>query len=888
MPSRRDTSERARDSEEADNHDTQDSQSNSIQALYNSVSASIVRRLASSEKQEAPQDISSGAESSPDDVPGDAWYSDLLHVLESLGASPKPCDNPEDRPSSGTPLEKSVAEQEAENMAWLTEAKAKLDDLAARIQGVGWGSSAASDTAVSRDKAAHGAEKPPTEAPESDAADEQDSSVKGRLLAQIRAIQGQLNQRIDSAREALEDGIQNMLPLQLQRQWLTECAQICLDREIHPDLHETASVRLGHSICGQEADFQERRAQRIREDFARFIGEAADTVDICDIPIIGVAGSGGGFRAMVATLGSYRAMELAGLAQCVTYDAAVSGSSWAIAALHTYGSGDPFKVLDSVKEAMKTSMFSTSSLTDFMAENDAIAKRVFTDMAARYLLSAVSRHNTDASDKSQTSKAEDKAALDESTGALSRILGDIAQRGSQLVGSVLSGQLYAPSTSDAAMPVSRTVEELLQAAESALRSHPLPPMSFVDLYGALLFRKLIVRHTKGTGDDASEPLELDPQWVRLSAQRAAVDQAKLPMPIYTAVRHFIGTNDNDPEATPGHKYQWFELGPYEVGSIDHGAWIPTWAFGRPMGNGQEQLWTGEAHFGSIMGAVSSAFCASVKAMVMEIYMAAPAIVRGAMDPLLDRFDHDAERSHPIPPYTLHNPFYGTNVPDCDGSSKQSELGKAPLLSLMDAGMENNLPFAPLLRPERKVDVVLCLDASADIEVMPWFARAERWAYEHGVERWPWGARPWAANALRPSKSEEELARNMLHGTQSVRKSIDRRIKEDNVRCVVFDQPVAPAKIQSRTPREKGNVAMPITLIYLPLLPNQEFRDPEFDPATADFCATFNDKWTSEQVDTLADLAAFNLTQEIERIREAVAGAYRRKRAYRLYREGLQD
>ncbi|KAJ2757664.1 hypothetical protein IWQ56_006204 [Coemansia nantahalensis] len=402
----------------------------------------------------------------------------------------------------------------------------------------------------------------------------------------------------------------------------------------------------------------------------------------------------------------------------------------------------------------------------------------------------------------------------------------------------------------------------------------MPPLSIVELYGALLFRKLLVQHGRGAEDGGPPELDLGPQWVRLSAQRALVDQGRLPMPIYTAVRHFLGTNDNDPAQAQSRRYEWFELSPYEVGSIDHGAWVASWAFGRPMAGGREQLRIGEAHFGSILGAVSSAFCASAKAMVMELYLAAPAVVRATMDVLLDRIEDGAEASHPIAPYTVHNPFHGA------GGSELGELAQTPFLSLMDAGLENNLPFAPLLRPERGVDVIVCLDASANIELMPWFARAEAWAASHGVTRWPWGARPWAADPLRPSRAEAELDRGMLGGARSVREHTARQLKEGNVRCAVFDQPIAPSPLG-----HAGSVSEPpVTVVYLPLLPNEHFREPAFDPERAAFCATFNDRWTGEQVDRLADLASHNLGQEMERVREAVATAYRRKRAHRLCRE----
>ncbi|KAJ2383692.1 hypothetical protein GGI23_007090, partial [Coemansia sp. RSA 2559] len=416
-------------------------------------------------------------------------------------------------------------------------------------------------------------------------------------------------------------------------------------------------------------------------------------------------------------------------------------------------------------------------------------------------------------------------------------------------------------------PTPSTVSELVEITKNAIDTIPMPQLSIVDLYGALLFKQLIVQHNPGLDDSGAAELSLDPKWARLSAQRDAVDQGHLPMPIYTAVRHFIGSTDNNTQSTERHGYQWFEFSPYEFGSIDHGAWIPAWAFGRPMIDGQEKMRVGEAHFGSIMGTVASAFCASVKAMVMEVYMNIPTVLRPVVDPLLDLFEHGTELAHIVPPYTLHNPFFRTQERRSLEDTLQSELESEQLLSLMDAGLENNLPFAPLLRKERGVDMIVCLDSSANIDIMPWFARAEAWAARHQVGRWPWGARPWASDPLRPSTAEVEVHRSMLSSTKQASKNAESQLKDGNVRCVVFDRPLAPSPLRDNSSQSPSSVSQPpISILYLPLLRNKGFRDPAFDPGTADFCDTFNDRWKPEQVDLLADLASFNFMQETERIR----------------------
>ncbi|KAJ2686063.1 hypothetical protein IWW39_003880 [Coemansia spiralis] len=728
---------------------------------------------------------------------------------------------------------------------------------------------------------------------------------KHRFLDKIGAASAKLGQKIEEARATLECAVQGVLPEQFQRPWLSASAQLCLDPETHPELLQHSSQRIGAGLCRQELEFRKRRAEQMREDFAQFIGVAAETVDERDIPVISVAGSGGGFRAMVSTAGSLRAMYDAGLAKCVTYNAAVSGSSWTMGALHTHADGNPHRVLDTLRLSMQSSILSLSSLMFLVSNYADIAQRVFAEIAARYLIfetdeadktgEADTTNEADKTDKAneagdtpgdasnpESGKAEPESITREAPSAKLMAFGKIVRR-SLKVAKVLFPDYFGNSRNiqaNSTVPVPKTTSDFLEVAKKALQSLPLPPLSIVEIYGALLFKQLIVEHSPGDGHLMH--LKLDPQWTRLSVQGLAVDQGLHPMPIYTAVRHLICRNNDDNDQSPiKNKYQWFEFSPYEVGSIDHGAWVPTWAIGRPIKDGKELYRVGELHFGSVLGTVSSAFCASIDAMGTDLYLAAPPKIRAEiLDPVLNKIERDAEVSHPIPPYTLFNPFYRTDSKQSadEPESKMADLESAQLLSLMDGALENNLPFASLLRPDRDVDVIICLDASASIDITPWFARAEWWANDHGVRRWPWGARPWAADPPRPARIEATMNSKALESTKQAAAECERRMKNDNVRCVVFDKPIAPSPLATE---QEGKERPPISILYLPLLSNREFREPEFDPQTADFCETFNLKWKAEQVELLSDLTTFNFNQELEQIRQAVKRAYERKRAYRL-------
>ncbi|KAJ2012276.1 hypothetical protein GGI06_004209, partial [Coemansia sp. S85] len=323
-----------------------------------------------------------------------------------------------------------------------------------------------------------------------------------------------------------------------------------------------ASAKLGQKIeearatLEQELEFRKRRAEQMREDFAQFIGVAAETVDERDIPVISVAGSGGGFRAMVSTAGSLRAMYDAGLAKCVTYNAAVSGSSWTMGALHTHADGNPHKVLDTLRLSMQSSILSLSSLMFLVSNYADIAQRVFAEIAARYLI-----FETDEADKTdkaneaddtpgnasnpESGKAESESITREAPSAKLMAFGKIVRR-SLKVAKVLFPDYFGNSRNiqaNSTVPVPKTTSDFLEVAKKALQSLPLPPLSIVEIYGALLFKQLIVEHSPGDGHLMH--LKLDPQWTRLSVQGLAVDQGLHPMPIYTAVRHLICRNNDD-------------------------------------------------------------------------------------------------------------------------------------------------------------------------------------------------------------------------------------------------------------------------------------------------------------------------------------------------------
>jgi hypothetical protein len=87
----------------------------------------------------------------------------------------------------------------------------------------------------------------------------------------------------------------------------------------NPEIEIDARVWLGNEFCKEELEFQERRRKFTKGGLARYLGVSERDVDERDIPTIAVAGSGGGYRAMLGTTGYFKAMKQAGLFDCVTY-----------------------------------------------------------------------------------------------------------------------------------------------------------------------------------------------------------------------------------------------------------------------------------------------------------------------------------------------------------------------------------------------------------------------------------------------------------------------------------------------------------------------------------------------------------------------------------------
>lgn len=67
-----------------------------------------------------------------------------------------------------------------------------------------------------------------------------------------------------------------------------------------------------------------------------------------------------------------------------------------------------------------------------------------------------------------------------------------------------------------------------------------------------------------------------------------------------------------------HLCQWYEITPYEAGSEDVGAWIPTWALGRAFDKGHDVEPRPEISLSILSGIFASAFTATLAHYYQEV------------------------------------------------------------------------------------------------------------------------------------------------------------------------------------------------------------------------------------------------------------------------------
>ena len=468
---------------------------------------------------------------------------------------------------------------------------------------------------------------------------------------------------------------------------------------------------------------------------------------------------------------------------------------------------------------------------------------------------------------------------------------------------------------------------LLSGLVEKLRGDPDAEFGIVDVYGLLLSARLLVPRGE---------LEVETRDLKLSNQRDSIDDGSHPLPIYTAVRHEIPLDEyksikedvtgTASEATKEKArqeswFQWFEFTPYEFWCEELDAGIPTWSLGRKFSNGidvprSNGLALPELRIPQLLGIFGSAFCASLSHYYKEVRPLVKGLTGfGGIDSLIEERNDDLIKVHPIGPASIPNFALGLEgrlPPTCPQSIYTSTH-----IELMDAGMSNNLPIYPLLRPGRGVDILITFDASADIKTENWLSVADGYAKQRGVKGWPVGL-GWPKEEASKKETQQELEAAQASTAQEAAGKVaeareqqreDQNLTQEAVAkgttvspasadlgyCTVWIGTTAERSSSPESPTSKRvnpdadwELLTPdagIAVIYFPFLPNPNVEG--VDPNTSDFMSTWNFVYTPEQIDKVVALAGANFKEGKEQTRRCVRAVYERKRNARWAREGRE-
>jgi len=293
-------------------------------------------------------------------------------------------------------------------------------------------------------------------------------------------------------------------------------------------------------------------------------------------------------------------------------------------------------------------------------------------------------------------------------------------------------------------------------------------VSLIDFYGALLAQKLL------------RVVAPNPHDLTLSQQIDMVQPSKNPFPLYAGI---IDQNDSG-------VYSWVEFTPYEVGCPDMRSSVPSWAFGRTFYEGRTQDFDPPQSLGFCMGIWGSGMSVNMRELLVDYKdRINSSIIISKLVAIVENSSVSTSRVYPA---KIANWTLGTQLP----------MHECEKLTLIDAGIDCALPFPPILRPERGIDIIVVLDASRDRAWLHALLRSAEYARERGLKFPP----------IDTAKA-----------TSSV--------------CSVHEDPTDPT--------------VP-TIIYIPLLKQATYQH-GWDPGLADFTATLNFKYTQEQLSLLSGL-----------------------------------
>lgn len=489
---------------------------------------------------------------------------------------------------------------------------------------------------------------------------------------------------------------------------------------------------------------EEKACVKVRETeiFKKFENFLQNSIELKDkkVPRIALCLSGGGYRAIVACTGAFRALEEIGLLDCISYIVGLSGSCITLGTLYSKN----YSSMNEYSENMKEKLTKT-------------AKECFFD----------------------------KKSFD----------------------------FYLKLRNES-------------------KKYNTPQSKGINLFTSMISSQLLSDIDRGYDITFSDIDKIS----HLS------DEGKLPIPIFTA--SFRGLDDN---------LQWMEFTPWQIGSDYLNNYIPSYYFNSVFENGCVTHSRPNFRLNQILALTNSAFCLPISRLTREIFFPRPEIIElnhlkdnkdpnDISDEEIDEIKSEIEDDQPDINYFqyfiekilstsvgekyLFNP---STISNFTKGIENSPLKKNEFLYFFDAGLNFRLPFPPLFRKQRDIDIIICFENSSPpyIDNAMALKQATNWAYDNGIE-----------------------------------------LPDIDFSLCEFDDPLSRRKICVFEDKYNSNVP---TIIYIALQRNDEFSnfDPIENARSGGYCSTTAFGMTPEHFDELSGLTQYTVTNARGEITSAI-------------------
>lgn len=652
-------------------------------------------------------------------------------------------------------------------------------------------------------------------------------------------------------------------------------AEIVEESKNAPEMNWDARVRLGEDLCVAEKAYLRERKRRMKTSFANFLGVDEKEIHPEDIPIVAIAASGGGYRAMTNTAGSLVGAKEMGLLDCITYMAGISGSCWALGVLYSgipavKGSvPDPRRAAEHIKDRVSKTFFDTVTL-DLLT----------TPPTNKYLLS----------------------------GLLLKVtapLGSVSL--TDIYGTLISSRLFVPSDLDALDPDNLSLHKFRRFVDSGAMplpiftaiQHEIPPDTQKSLTEVEEQRDYLVDSTRyNMLKQEEQDLQSKTRWLwyEFTPYEVGCDELGAWVPSWSFGRQF--ENGQNVERRP-------ELSFTILSGI----------------------------YASAFCATLKDYFQEAQPLLRQL----PWSLYSWIAEVIDENKEDFGAIHPVVPNQLPNFVKGLDGQLREGSP--ADITTRDTLGFMDAGAELNIPYYPLLRRDVDCIIALDASADsqdlwftraeeyANRRGLSTWPKGAHWPIELNSPESPKDGNG-KSNGSRGRDEESTNANRRLAESQEsqVREQTERQKQQDQREIpersdgsqVEMEPKPAPAESSSTIPEgtdTPNNLEQQplqavsiwigsskdadaeqsrfedlteeqlaqrdgIGIVYMPLIPNANVA-PGWDPSTI---STWRREMDPRETENLLSVAKANFMEGDEKIRRLLRAMWLRKRREREWRE----